>query len=61
MRSALQGIVDLETSHISTDDRFAALQIDLVWWCVTPTYRFAVISFSFPYTVDDLKLVTQTD
>jgi len=44
----LLSIVILETSHISLDDRFAALQIDLGWRCVTPAYRVTVIRLSFP-------------
>jgi len=44
----LPSIVILETSHISLDDRFAALQIDLGWRRVTPAYRLTVSRFSFP-------------
>jgi len=54
----LPGIVYLETSYISSDDRFAALQIDLGWRRVTPAYRLTVSRFSFPYTVLRVKVIS---
>lgn len=39
-RVLLPSIVTIETSYISQDECFAALQIDLGWRCVTSAYRF---------------------
>jgi len=45
---SLPSIVRNESSQVSLDDRFAALQIDLGWRCVTPAYRLTVSRSSFP-------------
>ena len=46
MRFPLQGAVLLETSHISLDDRFAALQIVVVADS-SPPYRLLTVVFPF--------------